>query len=100
MHMDPMLVQICLVPWIKMPRKIQKRKSKLKGRGLPTLTPLMERVHKIIPQSAETSFVDSTSNLDQINSTFVWLFHRGTSFGVIISNSQDQECCKKVFFNL
>ena len=72
------------------------------------VTPLMMRVHKLVPLAAEIVFVNSTTNLDQTNCTLT-VFLCGSPIGalplgVVISTSQDQDsytegwCLLSIFF--
>ena len=59
------------------------------------VTPLMERVHKFIPQAAEMVFIDSTSSVDQFQSSVTFIMTASPigamPLGVIISDGQDEE---------
>ena len=56
-------------------------------------SPLMRRVHSMVPESAEMVFVDSSGNCDQANRVFLILTHSaigGLPLGVMITSSESQ----------
>ena len=57
-------------------------------------TPLMRRVHSMVPESAEIVFVDSSGNCDRTNSrVFLILTHSaigGLPLGVMMTSSESQ----------
>nr|CAB3263138.1 uncharacterized protein LOC104265534 [Phallusia mammillata] len=63
------------------------------------VSPIMERIHKMMIQSSEIVFVDSTSNLDQTNASLTVLLCGSPigalPLGAIISSGQDQRCFTK-----
>ncbi|XP_050724616.1 uncharacterized protein LOC127002576 [Eriocheir sinensis] len=69
--------------------------------AIALVTPLMQRIHQKLKESAEVVFVDTTSHVDQINTAVTLLLCAGPSgalpLGLIFTSSQEQSSFIKGF---
>lgn len=83
----------------KMPGGVRvafQRASPAEGKDMcvAIITPLMERVHAVLPQAAEMMFVDTTSHVDLTNTSvtllLTWCPAGAVPLGVLFTDSQSE----------
>lgn len=70
-----------------------------KDMGIAIVTPLMMRVHALVPQAAEIIFVDTTSHVDLLNTSvtvmLTWCSTGALPLGVLLTDCQTERAYKQ-----